>query len=100
MARLRHGLELDGRRLKPAIVERLGGQALGFTLREGRNRQIRRMCALVGLEVVDLFRTPHRPRWSWAPCRRGDGGPMTDAERSAFISAAGRPAEPVAQAPG
>ena len=99
VARLRHGLELDGRRLKPAIVERLGGQALGFTLREGRNRQIRRMCALVGLEVVDLFRTRIGPLELGA-LPEGRWRPMTDAERSAFISAAGRPAEPVAQAPG
>lgn len=56
LALLRHGLELDGRALKPAIVERLGDGRLRFVLREGRNRQIRRMCALVGLEVTDLAR--------------------------------------------
>lgn len=56
IARLRHGLELDGRRLKPAGVELVEPRRLRFTLREGRNRQIRRMCELVGLEVVDLLR--------------------------------------------
>jgi 23S rRNA pseudouridine2604 synthase len=54
--RLRHGLELDGRRLKPARVTQLAPQRLRFVLREGRKRQIRRMCDLVGLEVVDLLR--------------------------------------------
>ena len=53
---LRHGLELDGRRLKPAIVRRTGPQNLVFILKEGRNRQIRRMCELVGLKVEDLLR--------------------------------------------
>lgn len=56
LSRLRHGLELDGRRLKPAIVTRLTAQMLSFTLTEGRNRQIRRMCELVDLRVVDLYR--------------------------------------------
>lgn len=53
---LRHGLSLDGRRLKPAGVWTIGPQRLRFVLKEGRNRQIRRMCELVGLSVVDLFR--------------------------------------------
>jgi 23S rRNA pseudouridine2604 synthase len=56
LARLRHGLALDGRPLKPAKVDVVSPQTLRFVLREGRNRQIRRMCELVGLHVVDLFR--------------------------------------------
>ena len=56
LALLRHGLELDGRRLKPAEVSMIGDQRLRIVLREGRNRQIRRMCELVDLKVVDLFR--------------------------------------------
>jgi len=85
-ARLRHGLALDGRPLLPAEVEwaprdpepysgrpgerhggSLGGggggggpparlRQLRVTLREGRYRQLRRMCGLVGLEVVRLQR--------------------------------------------
>ncbi len=56
LARLRDGLTLDGRALKPAQVEQLAAGALRFVLREGRKRQIRRMCELVGLRVVDLER--------------------------------------------
>ena len=53
---LRHGLMLDGRQLKPAYVSRMESFRLKFILREGRNRQIRRMCEMVDLEVVDLIR--------------------------------------------
>lgn len=53
---LRHGLMLDGRQLKPAKVSLAEPQVLRFVLIEGRNRQIRRMCDLVALEVIDLKR--------------------------------------------
>ena len=53
---LRHGLELDGRQLKPAVVTQTGPQSLTFILKEGRNRQIRRMCDMCELRVVDLLR--------------------------------------------
>ena len=53
---LRHGLELDGRQLKPARVSWANEDQLRFVLREGRKRQIRRMCELVGLKVVGLKR--------------------------------------------
>ncbi len=56
LAQLRHGLSLDGRALKPARIEEIAAGALRFVLREGRKRQIRRMCDLVGLRVVDLQR--------------------------------------------
>jgi 23S rRNA pseudouridine2604 synthase len=54
---LRQGLELDGRKLRPAQVDSVANQQLRFILTEGRNRQIRRMCELVELGVIDLFRT-------------------------------------------
>lgn len=53
---LRFGLELDGRELRPAKVEMISDQRFSIVLQEGRNRQIRRMCELVELKVVDLFR--------------------------------------------
>ncbi len=56
LALLNHGLELDGRKLRPAKVEWLNEDQLRFVLREGRKRQIRRMCELVGLKVVGLKR--------------------------------------------
>jgi len=56
IARLCHGLTMDGRQLKPAKVSVVQGQELRFILKEGRNRQIRRMCELVGMHVMDLVR--------------------------------------------
>ncbi|WP_176052540.1 pseudouridine synthase [Paraburkholderia caribensis] len=56
LAQLRHGLELDGVPLKPAMVSWQNGEQLRFVLREGKKRQIRRMCELVGLHVVGLKR--------------------------------------------
>ncbi|WP_080747788.1 MULTISPECIES: pseudouridine synthase [Burkholderia] len=56
LAKLRHGLELDGVALKPAQVSWQNGEQLRFVLREGKKRQIRRMCELVGLDVIGLKR--------------------------------------------
>jgi len=53
---LNHGLELDGYVLKPAKVEWQNKEQLKFILIEGRNRQIRKMCELVGLKVIGLKR--------------------------------------------
>lgn len=54
---LRKGLlELDGKRLKPAHVEWLNEDQLRFVLIEGKKRQVRRMCELVGLSVKGLKR--------------------------------------------
>lgn len=56
LARLRHGLMLDGVKLKPAQVSWQNEDQLRFGLREGRKRQIRRMCEIVGLKVTGLKR--------------------------------------------
>lgn len=56
LALLNHGLELDGRKLRPAKVAWANPEQLRFVLTEGRKRQIRRMCELVGLRVTGLKR--------------------------------------------
>ena len=53
---LRHGLNLDGRPLLPAKVSWANEDQLRIVLREGRKRQVRRMCELVGLKVLALRR--------------------------------------------
>lgn len=51
-----HGLTLDEKPLLPAKVTRLNAEELRFILKEGRKRQIRRMCEAVGLKVLRLKR--------------------------------------------
>lgn len=53
---LRHGLKLDGKSLLPAKVYWQNDDQLRFVLREGKKRQIRRMCEAVGLKVIGLKR--------------------------------------------
>jgi pseudouridine synthase len=57
--RLRKGIPLDGKRTLPAQVTLLGkgrNGVLVLTIREGRNRQVRRMCESVGHPVRELRR--------------------------------------------
>lgn len=56
LALLNHGLSLDGQALRPAKVRWQNEDQLNFILKEGKKRQIRRMCELVGLKVVGLKR--------------------------------------------
>jgi 23S rRNA pseudouridine2604 synthase len=56
LQRLRFGLELDGHALEPADVTWQNRDQLRFILKEGKKRQIRRMCEMVGLRVVGLKR--------------------------------------------
>jgi 23S rRNA pseudouridine2604 synthase len=56
LKKLRHGLSLDGKKLKPAIVEQVKPQQLRFILREGKKRQIRRVCEMMELDVTSLVR--------------------------------------------
>jgi 23S rRNA pseudouridine2604 synthase len=50
------GLTLDGRKLKKAQIQQVSTNQLNFILKEGRKRQIRRMCELVDLQVLALKR--------------------------------------------
>ena len=56
IAAMQHGLWLDDQPLKPAKVSWQNEQQLRVVLREGKKRQIRRMCELVGLKVTGLKR--------------------------------------------
>ena len=83
---LRNGLSLDGRKLKPAKVTVEEGQILRFILREGRKRQIRRMCDLVGLKVVDLLRVRIGPL-GLRDLPEGQWRRLQERERVALIAA-------------
>lgn len=77
---LNHGLSLDGKALRPAKVSWQNEDQLRFILKEGKKRQIRRMCELVGLTVVGLKRVRigrimlgHLPMGKWRLLRADEG---------------------------
>ena len=79
LALLNHGLHLDGRALRPAKVSWQNADQLRFILREGRKRQIRRMCEQVDLKVTGLKRIRigkvtlgDLPRGQWRYLREGE----------------------------
>ena len=55
--RLREGVELEDGVTAPARVAALAPNVLRLTIHEGRNRQVRRMCAAIGHPVLRLVRT-------------------------------------------
>mgnify|MGYP001540229685 FL=1 len=81
--RLRRPLVLDGYRIRPPEVEQTAPSRFLITIHEGRNRQIRRMCAAAGLEVLRLRRIAEGPLQlgTLAP---GAWRPLTEAELAAL----------------
>ena len=59
--RLSRGVTIDGRRTAPAQVAPLGPSHFRMTIREGRNRQVRKMCAAIGHPVTALRRVAIGP---------------------------------------
>ena len=79
LALLQRGLSLDGEQLKPAKVSWQNRDQLRFILKEGKKRQIRRMCELVGLKVQGLKRVRigkvvlgELPEGKWRYLREGE----------------------------
>ncbi|WP_088008699.1 23S rRNA pseudouridine(2604) synthase RluF [Indiicoccus explosivorum] len=56
LERMAEGVEILGTRTLPAVTERAGRNRFRITLKQGLNRQIRRMCAALGYEVRALRR--------------------------------------------
>ena len=63
LQRLRDGVELDDGVTAPARVKRLAPDLIEITIREGRKRQVRRMCEAVGHPVAELERVAFGPLW-------------------------------------
>jgi 23S rRNA pseudouridine2605 synthase/23S rRNA pseudouridine2604 synthase len=55
--KIEEGFMMDGSMTKPLEVEKIGPEKIRIILREGKNRQIRRMCQAIGYTVKDLRRT-------------------------------------------
>jgi 23S rRNA pseudouridine2605 synthase len=90
LRRLREGVTLDDGPTAPAKVSLVGDHSLRITIHEGRNRQVRRMCAAVGHPVRRLVRTRFGPL---ADRRLGPGQAraLTQAEVRALERAAAPP---------
>jgi len=56
LQKLKKGMTISGEKTKPAKVKRVSNRVFNFTITEGKNRQIRRMCQKVGSPVVALKR--------------------------------------------
>jgi 23S rRNA pseudouridine2605 synthase len=87
LRQLREGVVLDDDRTAPAKVTLVGDNALRITLHEGRNRQVRRMCAAVGHPVVRLVRVRIGPL-SDRRLAPGEWRPLTQPELRALERAA------------
>ncbi len=78
-------MELDGEGLAPAKVTRLGENRLSITIFQGKNRQVRRMCALAGLEVLRLRRVREGPL-TLGELPRGEWRYLTSGEVDALLA--------------
>jgi 23S rRNA pseudouridine2605 synthase len=92
LKKLRGGVELEDGPTAPAEVRRLGRGEIEIVLREGRNRQVRRMVEAVGNEVVALRRVAFGPLLL-GDLREGEARRLTEAEVEGLSAAAGT-AEP------
>ncbi len=79
IGRLRDGIELDDGPTAGARVRRVSPRVLEITLREGRNRQVRRMAEAIGNDVVELERISYGPL-RLGELARGDARKLRSAE--------------------
>ena len=89
LKRLGEGVELEDGQTAPAEVRRVGLHEIEIVLREGRNRQVRRMVDAVGNRVLDLRRIAFGPL-RLGNLREGQSRRLSSAEVEELRSAAGR----------
>ena len=81
-------MELDGQPIAPARVQkgRESGSVtqLSITIHQGKNRQVRRMCALAGLTVLRLKRVREGKLWLDRTLKSGCWRPLTEEELKAL----------------
>jgi 23S rRNA pseudouridine2605 synthase len=89
LARIRAGMTLnEGDTLMPAEAELVGERIVSLVLRQGVNRQIRRMCRDLGLTVLRLERTGLGPL-KLGDLPKGRCRPLSREETTALRKAAG-----------
>jgi 23S rRNA pseudouridine2605 synthase len=86
---LREGVELEDGRTAPARARQVGSGVLEIAVREGRKRQVRRMCEAVGHRVVELVRVAFGPL-GLRDLEPGRSRRLKDAEVERLRRAAGR----------
>ena len=89
LERLRKGVELEDGPTAPAEVTRLGERKVEIVLREGRNRQVRRMAEAIGNEVAALRRVRFGPL-DLGDLPEGSARRLSEAEVEHLREAAGR----------
>jgi 23S rRNA pseudouridine2605 synthase len=104
LTRLVEGIELEEGQAAFDTIERSGGDGANrwftVTLREGRNREVRRMWAAAGYEVSRLIRTAYGPLELPRGLRRGKYAALTPVQVRTLYCAAGLdPPQPSTAAP-
>jgi 23S rRNA pseudouridine2605 synthase len=88
LERLRRGVELEDGPTAPAVVERVGAREVEIVLREGRNRQVRRMIEAVGNRVLELCRVRFGPL-ELGKLREGEARQLSPEEIASLRQSAG-----------
>jgi pseudouridine synthase len=88
LARLKKGVAIDGARTQPADIKALAPGLLRVTIREGRNRQVRKMCEAIGHPVSRLSRVAIGPIAD-ARLKPGEWRELSEAEVKKLRAAAG-----------
>jgi pseudouridine synthase len=88
LAKMAKGMNLKDGPTRPCRVEPMGGKRFRIIITEGRNRQIRRMCERVGLDVRDLRRVRVGPM-RMGSIAEGQWREMTPRDAESLREAAG-----------
>ncbi len=87
LKKLARGVDIEGYITKPATVERIEDNSFSLTLTEGKKHQIRRMCAALGYQVMDLKRV--RMMHIQLDIPTGENRPLTESEKAALLDLCG-----------